>query len=75
VTPGDRIPYSVLPPAEMGAAHMEKSVMVYVVTLCDLYADHLMNVFSSKEAANAWIAKQDKEEGEYWLINAMVVIN
>lgn len=49
--------------------------MVYVVTLRDLYADHLMNVFGSKEAAEAWIAKQDKEEGEYWLINAMVVTN
>ena len=49
--------------------------MVYVVTLCDQYADHLMNAFSSEAAAEAWIAKQDKEEGEYWLINAMVVIN
>ncbi len=73
--PGDRIPHSALPPAEMGAARMERSVMVYVVTLCDQYADHLMNVFSSKEAADAWIAKQDKEEGEYWLVNAMVVFS
>jgi len=50
-------------------------MMVYVVTLADQYADHLMNVFSSEQAANTWIAKQDKEEGEYWLINAMLVIN
>ena len=54
---------------------MESSMMVYVVTLFDQYADHLMNVFSSKEAAEAWIAKQDKEEDEHWLINAMVVQN
>lgn len=59
----------------MGTARMERSIMVYVVTLCDQYADHLMNAFGSEEAAEAWIAKQDKEEGEYWLINAMVVIN
>lgn len=48
-------------------------MMVYVVTLVDQYADHLMNVFSSMEAAEAWIERQDKEEYEHWMINSMVV--
>lgn len=48
-------------------------MLVYVVTLCDQYADHMMSVFSTNQAAEEWVAKQDKEEGEYWVINPMTL--
>jgi hypothetical protein len=32
-----------------------------------------MEVFSSREAADQWILKQDKEEGEHWTVHEMPV--
>jgi len=48
-------------------------MLVYIITLSDQYCDHLMEVFSSREAADQWILKQDKEEGEYWTVHEMPV--
>jgi hypothetical protein len=41
---------------------------VYVVILCDLYQDHFMGVFGSREAADKYVQSQEPEEGERFLI-------
>ncbi len=42
---------------------------VYVVILCDLYQDHFMGVFGSREAADKYVQAQEPEEGERFLIS------
>jgi len=46
---------------------------VYVVILCDLYQDHFIGVFGSREAADKYVNSQDTEEGERYLIDKVVV--
>jgi hypothetical protein len=48
-------------------------VSVYVVVLSDLYQDHIMGVFASRDAASKYIQSQDKEDGERYLINEEIV--
>ena len=48
---------------------------VYVVSLGDQYQDHLISVFSSREAAEKWIQNADVEEGERYFINEMKVLS
>jgi len=48
---------------------------VYVVTMWDLYQDHFMGVFSSREAAEKYCTQVQKEEGEQYLISACPVQN
>jgi hypothetical protein len=46
---------------------------VYVVILCDLYQDHFMGVFASREAADKYVQSQEPEEDERYLINKELV--
>jgi len=48
---------------------------VYVVSLGDLYQDHLLSVFSSRQAAEQWIQTADVEEGEHYFISEMKVLS
>lgn len=42
---------------------------VYVVILCDLYQDHFMGVFASREAADKYIQSQEPGEDERYLVS------
>ena len=46
---------------------------VYVVILCDLYQDHFLGVFASREAADKYVQAQEAEEGELYLVDEMAV--
>ena len=46
---------------------------VYVVTLWDLYQDHFMGVFTSRDAAEKYVNAADLEEGEQYLISEELV--
>jgi hypothetical protein len=46
---------------------------VYVVILCDVYQDHFLGVFASREAADKYVQSQNKEEGELYLIDEVAV--
>jgi hypothetical protein len=48
---------------------------VYVVTLCDLYQDHLCGIYSSHEAAQSYIDSEEafRHQDESYVINEMLV--
>ena len=51
---------------------------VYVVILCDLYQDHFLGVFASREAADKYVQSQEPEEyvcGERFLVSEELVCN
>ena len=48
---------------------------VYVVILCDLYQDHFLGVFASREAADKYVQSQKPEEGERFLVSEELVRN
>jgi hypothetical protein len=48
---------------------------VYVVILCDLYQDHFMGVFASREAADKYVQSQEPEEGERYIVSKEPVHN
>lgn len=48
---------------------------VYVVILCDLYQDHFLGVFASREAADKYAQAQETEEDERLLISEMPLIS
>lgn len=48
---------------------------VYVVILCDLYQDHFLGVFASREAADRYVQAQETEEDERLLVSEMPLIS
>jgi hypothetical protein len=50
-------------------------MLVYVVILCDLYQDHFLGVFASREAADKYVQSQEPEEGERFLVSEELVRN
>jgi hypothetical protein len=46
---------------------------VYVVTLCDLYQDHFMGIFASRESADKYVQSHELQEGERYLVSEELV--